>query len=520
MVSWQGAWAGTNISSLQLNNPLFTVEYDTNPSFGSLCSLPICSTLNKFPSGTVLIDRVLNISNSSSVFSYLIQDLTPGQTYYVRVRACYNTTTKLTYQPDRLCSGYAYLGFPGDSQSVIPAAVPGPILGGSVTVMNDTSASVEWLPPFSLPQGINGRPLDSIAVSLSTSTGRVQTITITDPSSQFPNDSGITFSSGLSAVSRCVPLSTSAGNLELKLQELAGLGDGRLSVTMDTATSTATSRVFSLSFSATLGDDVTTHVAFAGACHNQSLPIGVTVTTATVVPGVRPAVPPVVSFATLAIDPSIPLSGAFELRYAFLAPFTKLAPTSDLTSSITGSVAPGQTTMITSDSVRHLLAPGVEVRIGDQEVTVTDVALDGFSVRFTPYHVRGVEDADLYVRETLLGAAVPFAAFDYRFTIDIASELFVGDSFLVTRGNANDNTGRIVDRLVFTATSVQSGRIRADDTPDLLPLQGTARMVAVYRQQNRVVPYDIAPDELQHALAGLTAVGSASASRVGPNAGK
>lgn len=90
-----------------------------------------------------------------------------------------------------------------------------------------------------------------------------------------------------------------------------------------------------------------------------------------------------------------------------------------------------------STSVNHLLAPGAVMRVGDQEVTVEKLSTDGRTITFTPYSVHGAVNLDLYVMETLVGAATPTSVTTFTMATDATMELFPGDLVKLTRSNTN-----------------------------------------------------------------------------------
>ena len=129
--------------------------------------------------------------------------------------------------------------------------------------------------------------------------------------------------------------------------------------------------------------------------------------------------------------------GSLEVRYDFVGNFQKAAPSADQTATLTANITAGQRIARTSASVSHLLAPGAVMRLGDQEVTVEKVSTDGRTVTFTPYSVHGAVNLDVYVMETLVGAATPTSVTTFTMATDVTMEIFAGDTVRLTRSNSN-----------------------------------------------------------------------------------
>ena len=77
------------------------------------------------------------------------------------------------------------------------------------------------------------------------------------------------------------------------------------------------------------------------------------------------------------------------------------------------------------------------MRVGDQELTVEKLSTDGKTLTFTPYSVHGAVNLDVYIMETLVGAATPTSVTTFTMSTDATMELFPGDFVRLTRSNTN-----------------------------------------------------------------------------------
>ena len=498
-VYWQNLYNGSTTFAV------YEVEYDTHPAFVSYCTAPVCSSLNNYPSGIVpsVANSSLATVNGAKYFTYVIPDLVSGQPYYVRVKGCYNTTAPA----DRVCSPYSYVGFPGMPVSAFPAAVPDAVNAATVTPLNSTAAAVSWDGSnlAVLPQGANGQPVEAFTVTLASPVAEVQAVTFADTAGLFNASVKLAFNN---VNTRCVSLAAAALELEVKLQELPGLS--KLSVTLDPSGTTATQRVYRVTFDASYG--LVAPLAYAGACGaSAALPPTQTVRVATLVPGVAANTPAVVSFATSGASATQPAGGSFELRYDFRGTFQKMAPTSTNVAVVKANVTAGTRQAYLSASAAHLLAPSAVVRIGDQEVTVEAVSANGRTVTFTPYHVRGAVNRNVFVMETLLAAATPKSVSTFAMAVDVTMELAPGDLVRLVRGNANQ------PGVVASATAkVQAVSATQVVLATSVNLAGSATTVLVYKQKSKLVPVDAAPDEMAAAVQALSAAGTAEVTRFGP----
>ena len=290
-----------------------------------------------------------------------------------------------------------------------------------------------------LPQGSNGQPVESYTVTLTSPVSEVQTVAFGDTAGVF--DGSWVRLSYLNVSTRCISLAASALELEVKLQEVPGLS--LVKVAMDPTLSTATLRVFHVTFDAVSGNVPT--LVYLGPCQAYNGPLaamnalGTTkgVVVSSMVNGQAAFTPTVVSFATTGTSVTQPAIGSLEVRYDFVGNFQKAAPSADQTATLTANITAGQRTAHTSASVNHLLAPGAVMRVGDQEVTVEKVTTDGRTVTFTPYSVHGAVNLDLYVMETLVGAATPTSVTTFTMSTDATMEIFPGDMVRLTRSNNN-----------------------------------------------------------------------------------
>jgi hypothetical protein len=186
---------------------------------------------------------------------------------------------------------------------------------------------------------------------------------------------------------------------------------------------------------------------------------------------------------TTAVD-AAPITGYFESRYGFRGHMDKIAETVTL-SPVNVLVVPGERTLIASTPVDHLIAPGVIMRIGDQEVMV-DTVTDG-NVSFIPYHIKGSLNDTLYVSDTLLGSSdYVLSSNTLNMGTDVTSELKVGDRIYV-EGRVAGYPTSINDYYTVAGISVPGAPFVIIFDRNI----GTAYdKVAVYRQQNFLVPFD------------------------------
>jgi hypothetical protein len=483
---------------------LYDIEYDTSPVFMSYCTEPVCSSASAKPLGMVRISIATNITTvkiaNETFYEYEVTNLIAGQAYFVRVRACYNAT-----MTDRLCSPYSYEGYPSVPVSAVSIATPPPVGSAIVTLLNRTAVGVDWYNPQVLSEGTNGAPISAYTVTAATPVQELQQIRFSDMTSLFSSRVMLRYGS---AVTRCIALSTSALDLEIKLEELMGLS--ALSVVYDTTTSSVIERVFSVAFDASMGN--VPAISYGGPCDGASFSVS-PVAVNTLTEGQVAFVPEIFQIVTQN-STSAPLSdGFFEIRYGFKGNFQKMAATADSSVSVSAVISAGSRTLVLSSSLNHLIAPGAVIRMGDQEVTVQDISTSGLAVTFTPYHVKGSNGAPLnvFVSETLLASATITSTKTFTMTTDISSEVSKGDHILITRGN--QGTDEVSSSVTAVVSLIRPTLLTIVDSVNFV---GTASKVLVYRQKNRIVPYDSAADEMKNAVQSLSAVGTVDVTRFGP----
>jgi len=229
LVTWSRLSTSLNITGL-FPWTHFDIEYDTSPAFASWCSTPICRPLTTYPLHTVWT----NASQQSSI----ITNLVPGQEYYVRVKACRNTTSS-----DMMCSPYSHVGFPNSPISATPMGVPSQVNAANITMLNSTSFAIDWNAPNFRSEGSNGAPIDSYTINVATPVQEVQQLEFDDPTGAF--NETIRLQLGAS-ITRCFSVSASEAEMKLKIEELNYVES--VSVAFQKALSTATSRIYWVTF--------------------------------------------------------------------------------------------------------------------------------------------------------------------------------------------------------------------------------------------------------------------------------
>ena len=200
-----------------------------------------------------------------------------------------------------------------------------------------------------LPQGTNGQPVEGYTVILTSPVSEVQTVAFGDSAGLF--DSWVRLSY-LNVSTRCISLAAQALELEVKLQELPGLA--KVSVAVDSTLSTATLRVFDVTFDAVSGD--VPSLVYVGPCQAYNGPLAAmnalgatkSVVVGSVVNGQAAFTPTVVSFATTGTSATQPVTGSLEVRYDFVGNFQKAAPSADQTATLTANITAGQRVAHTS----------------------------------------------------------------------------------------------------------------------------------------------------------------------------
>jgi hypothetical protein len=359
----------------------FEIEYDTTPTFISRCSTPVCDATTT--DALFSTDAAYHASTYLNETSITFDDLIPGVQYYMRVRACY----------EDLCSSWAYEGFPSSAVSEIALQEPDYISVGHITHQSSSTLSVDWDIPLMVSEGSNGASIESYTVNLVAPVAEVQNISITNDASDL--SAMIALKLG-DEMTRCFSVSADASLVEVMIEELGSLD----SVDVSLDHSDSTSRHFTVVFDGPVlsnGNVDELQVDWA-SCANYSS------NTAAVIAGTDVVVNTVINGAAHSVFEEFevlttangvtPVTGYFESRYGFRGHMDKIAE-SDSLSPVNVLVVPGERTLLASTSVSHLLAPGVIMRIGDQEVMV-DTVTDG-NVSFIPYHIKGSLNDTLYI---------------------------------------------------------------------------------------------------------------------------
>lgn len=481
----------------------YIIEYDTNPAFSSWCAQPTCSGLNVLPQGT-LVPSLLNQTYLSYVIGYLV----PGEQYYVRIQACYSTTFQ--YQVDVLCSPFTYMGFPHFPVAASPVDVSSPVAQATLTLLNSTSLAVDWIAPEVRGEGSNGSPLQNYTVTLASPVAEVQQLILQDSTGLFNYEFALSYGSP-SSVSRCIAFSASASEIALKLSELANIDS--VEVALVSSRSTSTALLYEITFTGSLqpnGNLIT--VRYPSSC-NVSTAHSPSVSSTVLVAGYSPFVPEV--FTIVTTSSTTALSGYFDVRFGYKGDMVRAANKADYSEVITVLAVAGQRTLTTNSDATHLLAPGVLMRINDQEVTVETIV--GNVVTFFPYLTHAAASATLYTSESLVGTAtVGTGTLSTTNYMTASYEVFEGDTLFVTFTLPGSHV--VYSSAVVSVTSVSGlspvtfvvGGLDSATFKD-------GSTVVVYKQKNEIVPFDASSDDLQAAMTAMAAIGSVEVARFGPS---
>ena len=128
-----------------------------------------CLSLDKEYTGEKNGDKIY-VGHQTRQFSYDIDDLTPGISYYIR--ACATNSFNLT-------GPFSFSGYPGDVVSITPLDVPDPIINASMRSLSGTSIQIHFEPPPEIyPEGSNGMPINGYEIQVATGKNEIQVLTI------------------------------------------------------------------------------------------------------------------------------------------------------------------------------------------------------------------------------------------------------------------------------------------------------------------------------------------------------
>jgi len=422
-------------------------------------------------------------------------------------------TIKLAYDDlDVMCSAFVHYGYPSKPLGVIPKGIPSYVSAASVTLQRKDSIAIDWQSPVTSPRGANGSPLKSYAVNVATPVKEVQSVTFTDPSGQFLGQYQIGFEiNSIQYRSRCIAFTSNIADmerhLEMRLEEIPQIYD--LSVTFNSASSTSTSKTYIVTFDSFdyhTTSDIPLLKYFSSSTSCGVAPPASAVAIAVVAENRVPGIPEILSVHTTDSSPNL-VMGHFEVRYGFKGDFTKIA--SDISGDpISINIEAGSRRLVAAQSMNHLLAPGVTIRVGDQDLRVDSVSPTGLVVYFTPYHIHGIIGGHIYVEDTLIGSATLNSLFTIlTTTIDMRSELSSVDAFLM---RDQDSV-----QIYQSSASIASSQITLI-SPTTLTSSFNAYKVAIYRMNNKILRADASATEFDAAMESMSALGSVDVTRFGP----
>ena len=167
-------------------------------------------------------------------------------------------------------------------------------------------------------------------------------------------------------------------------------------------------------------------------------------------------------------------------------------------------------------SLDAMMAPGVTVRIGDQDLVIDEV--NGDIAWFTPT-THGCTECDVLLENfigtgNLATTSTPTTvAITTQGTQDITKELQTGDAYMI-----KDKTGSQI-QVGFSSLSssllTASAAITVVDSIDTVASTNNYK-VAIYRMKAAMVPVDASPGEMKSALESMNAMGTVDVTRYGP----
>ena len=285
----------------------YTVEWDILDSFNSVCAAGDCKDLTVLGSGT------------SSTTSYVIEDLVPGQEYFVRVKATSASG-----------SGQVTLALPSP---IRPAAVPEAPHAVVLLTDDDATLRVEFAEPEAVaPFGSNGAPIERYKIEWAQRVHEVQKITIQSIAGAITaGQYRLVFSDGMSPTPNlyttpsCIDWNAPASDIEAQLNSLAGV-DG---VSVQRAGDASALHNFGYEYTVTFDglyavsgnmEELTFSTAGCASWANKGSD-SATYTVTTQVEGVAGAEPEVVELVTAA---SAQLGGTMALSFSYEGTMTEV----------------------------------------------------------------------------------------------------------------------------------------------------------------------------------------------------
>lgn len=468
----------------------YIIEWDLNSAFASSCLGTPCSAQNLVTQGRMN----LSYSPSHPLSGTLITELTPGLGYYIRVSNC------VVYATDTICSPFTYLGFPSSPVPVFPQATPTYILGAAITPVVPGALALGFHRPLTLPEGVQGSPVNAYTVVLSSPVVEVQQLTM----SSIPSSAQF-FSLVVKGVyTRCISLQASSDEVAIVLEELP-IVDG-VNVTITPGTNALT-LLFTFSGVTKSGGSVGPVGVGQNPFCTFSNSSGFVSSATTISQAVKPFVPAIVSIETAS---SSPITGFFEFRYDFRGDHTKLLTLDGLT-RITCSVIGGQSSLIASESLSTVLSTGVSIRIGDQVHTI--VQINSTTAIFSPYRIHGVNGTEIYVMDTLLGTALASnGTSDLLMLGNFFGEIRIGD--LLHLSQSDPVSLKEIFSVTVTVISISGLHLGVSETLYF----STSAALVVHRQQTRLVAFDETAGGLQGKLQSMATIKTVITGRQGPDA--
>lgn len=453
-------------------------------------------------------------------FGYLFAGLIPGTSYRARVSAVNSVAS----------SPWAFIGYPGRPTTFSPTDVPK--IPRNVTVTPGVRSG-EVHVGMGLPVGIDvdgveGLPLQGFRVEMARRVNEAQVVSVmfasdaSGSSVSYPTRGSYTLTVG-NATTWCLDWDASAEAVELALDSLATV-DGvevaalqpEINSTYNGSSSVYSSEPLLVSFTGphlSNGDQDLMGVAIC-----TTLDAGAYVDVYTVTDGVAGVVSPVVT-ATTSADNSATISGSYVVSFGYRGKLDLRLGEGNET-SVYVTVEAGSRMISCSSDLSHYVNEGDLVEVGGLELVVAGeftcedtVAWDN-SVREYPCtftvespHPSGASDVPVYGASNTLGSVhVESGSTEVLTDWDLTPYLVAGDKIVV-----RDPTSREYFKSVVS--SVDSSRVFLEEGYT----GASAVKASAFFSPFAVVPHDASAEELRDAIESLPSVGSAGATRKGPD---
>jgi len=478
----------------------YQLDIDTNAAFSSGCSPEPCQEA-KHVIPLYSIVNIDQLSNMGESFSYVVDNLLPGQSYYIRARACTVVA----------CSSWTYLGFPDAPTTVIPRAVPLEVSVGHVTLENSTTFAVDWSLPLLRAAGSVGASIQGFTVQIASPVDEVQAITFNDATGMFQDQIVLKFGSSRT---RCFPMSISEQELDVLLEEMDEIDE----VSVSLVSAAKFTRTFHIIFDGSYfvnGDVVMLEVdSLTSNCQHHATSLSESVNITEIMAGKSSYIPEIVEIAS-APGSSNKISGMFDIRFGFKGAMSKVVSTvaGDAPITINNIVAGSKS--ISVSNTEHMLAAGAVVRVGDEEVRLLSVSSTMITVY--PYITHPLTSVNIYISRTLLGCVMIATQSGSTIStqIDLRSEVMIGDALLIRRHASNDFQNVFVEEQAVTVATISANAITTSTPMDAI--SGSSVFDALlYKQDNRLMRYDSSATELTDVMTSLGSIGSVDVTRFGP----